>query len=421
MKLVGVVAVAALSAVAAYLLFLKSKKKDEEEQESQTENKTYKSNNDDSTNSPTKTANENNEPSTIDNDKIDDVHMSSKDEVNDENTLDSMTSSVPFEMLDQPDSMEIISQSKSLITENTKTNTSLIDIKNQTLEHSISMDESYVDVSNEIEDLKVDDTVTSVSVQEIKDVSTFEDKHDFPLKSKDEEDIKTTNHNFFVEEVGSKGDVEDKKKEEIVLKPELAPDVLNQSEEPKEAVTDDDIPEVSKTSSNSSEKEDIEVIDLVTDEDNEDKQQENVKDDSVIICEDVENKRITRGALNASIKSESSNDEIVLLKEDNKQTGESKLLEESDFTDDDDDFSDDDSSVESVETEITLDLDKSESAEVTKQENDDEKKTSSSNNDVDSASDKLNESLKIDLRPSWQVRNRKSSLVKSGQESTASI
>jgi len=419
MKLVGVVAVAALSAVAAYLLFLKSKKKDEEEQESQTENKTYKSNNDDSTNSPTKTANENNEPSTIDNDKIDDVHMSSKDEVNDENTLDSMTSSVPFEMLDQPDSMEIISQSKSLITENTKTNTSLIDIKNQTLEHSISMDESYVDVSNEIEDLKVDDT--SVSLQEIKDVSTFEDKHDFPLKSKDEEDIKTTNPNSYVEEVGSKGDVEDKKKEEIVLKPELAPDVLNQSEEPKEAVTDDDIPEVSKTSSNSSEKEDIEVIDLVTDEDNEDKQQENVKDDSVIICEDVENKRITRGALNASIKSESSNDEIVLLKEDNKQTGESKLLEESDFTDDDDDFSDDDSSVESVETEITLDLDKSESAEVTKQENDDEKKTSSSNNDVDSASDKLNESLKIDLRPSWQVRNRKSSLVKSGQESTASI
>jgi len=245
------------------------------------------------------------------------------------------------------------------------------------------MDESYVDVSNEIEDLKVD--VTSVSLQEIKDVSTFEDKHDFPLKSKDEEDIKTTNPNSFVEEVGSKGDVKDKKKEEIVLKPELAPDVLNQSEEPKEAVTDDDIPEVSQTSSNSSEKEDIEVIDLVTDEDN-DKQQENVKDDSVIICEDVENKRITRGALNASIKSESSNDEIVLLKEDNKQTGESKLLEESDFTDDDDDFSDDDSSVESVETEITLDLDKSESAEVTKQENDDEKKTSSSNNDVDSAS-----------------------------------
>jgi len=421
MKLVGVVAVAALSAVAAYLLFLKSKKKDEEEQESQTENKTYKSNNDDSTNSPTKTANENNEPSTTDNDKIDDVHMSSKDEVNDENTLDSMTSSVPFEMLDQPDSMEIISQSKSLITENTKTNTSLIDIKNQTLEHSISMDESYVDVSNEIEDLKVDDNATSVSVQEIKDDSTFEDKNDFPLKSKEEENIKTTNSNSSViEEVGSKGDVEGKKKEEIVLKQELAPDVLNQSEEPKDSVRDNDIPEVSQTSSNSSEKEDIEVIDLVTDEDN-DKQQENVKDDSVIICEDVENKRITRGALNASIKSESSNDEIVLLKEDNKQTGESKLLEESDFTDDDDDFSDDDSSVESVETEITLDLDKSESAEVTKQENDDEKKTSSSNNDVDSASDKLNESLKIDLRPSWQVRNRKSSLVKSGQESTASI
>merc|ERR1719232_1028556 len=216
------------------------------------------------------------------------------------------------------------------------------------------MDESYVDVSNEIEDLKVDDNATSVSVQEIKDDSTFEDKNDFPLKSKEEENIKTTNSNSSViEEVGSKGDVKDKKKEEIVLKPELAPDVLNQSEEPKEAVTDDDIPEVSKTSSNSSEKEDIEVIDLVTDEDNEDKQQENIKDDSVIICEEVENKRITRGALNASMKSESSNDEIILLKEDNKQTGESKLLEESDFTDDDDDddFSDDDSSVESVETE----------------------------------------------------------------------
>merc|ERR1712126_599693 len=173
-------------------------------------------------------------------------------------------------------------------------------------------------------------------------------------------------------------------------------------------------------STSSSETEDIEVIDLVTDEDTEDKQLENVtdvKDDSVIICDEFENKRVTRGALNASaVNNDPSNDEIVLLKEDNKESSESKLLEESDFTDEDDD-----SSVESVETEITLDLDKSETVEVTpKQDNEDEKKNSSSTND-DAATDKLNESLNIDLRPSWQVRNRKSSFVKSGQESTASI
>merc|ERR1712126_698432 len=178
-------------------------------------------------------------------------------------------------------------------------------------------------------------------------------------------------------------------------------------------------------STSSSETEDIEVIDLVTDEDTEDKQLENVtdvKDDSVIICEEFENKRETRGSLNAAaVNNDPSNDEIVLLKEDKKESSESKLLEESDFTDEDDDISDDDSSVESVENEITLDLDKSETAEVTpKQDNEEEKKNSSSTND-DAATDKLNESLKIDLRPSWQVRNRKSSFVKSGQESTASI
>ena len=161
----------------------------------------------------------------------------------------------------------------------------------------------------------------------------------------------------------------------------------------------------------------IEVIDLVVNE-NEDKDDgvddsvmicETDKNDSVIFCGSSDNRRITRASLKKD--SEYDDDEIVLLKEVEGTKKAAELLEESDFTD-----SDNDSSVVSVETEVTLDMDKNE-AETIKQ-NGDTPSEDKSKNHSDTESDKLNESLKIDLRPSWQVK--KTTLAKT-KETTASI
>ena len=161
----------------------------------------------------------------------------------------------------------------------------------------------------------------------------------------------------------------------------------------------------------------IEVIDLVVNE-NEDKDDgvddsviicETDKNDSVIFCGSSDNRRITRASLKKD--SEYDDDEIVLLKEVEGTKKAAELLEESDFTD-----SDNDSSVVSVETEVTLDMDKNE-AETLKQ-NGDAPSEDKSKNHSDTESDKLNESLKIDLRPSWQVK--KTTFAKA-KETTASI
>ena len=161
----------------------------------------------------------------------------------------------------------------------------------------------------------------------------------------------------------------------------------------------------------------IEVIDLVVNE-NEDKDDgvddsviicETDKNDSVIFCGSSDNRRITRASLKKD--SEYDDDEIVLLKEVEGTKKAAELLEESDFTD-----SDNDSSVVSVETEVTLDMDKNE-AETIKQ-NGDAPSEDKSKNHSDTESDKLNESLKIDLRPSWQVK--KTTFAKA-KETTASI
>ena len=161
----------------------------------------------------------------------------------------------------------------------------------------------------------------------------------------------------------------------------------------------------------------IEVIDLVVNE-NEDKDDdvddsdiicETDKNDSVIFCGSSDNRRITRASLKKD--SEYDDDEIVLLKEVEGTKKAAELLEESDFTD-----SENDSSVVSVETEVTLDMDKNE-AETLKQ-NGDAPSEDKSKNHSDTESDKLNESLKIDLRPSWQVK--KTTFAKA-KETTASI
>ena len=109
-----------------------------------------------------------------------------------------------------------------------------------------------------------------------------------------------------------------------------------------------------------------------------------------------DNKRITRG----SLKNETEDKEqIVLLKTDDVAEKDSKILEESDFTDSDE--SDSGESAESVDTQVTTDLEKSEVETSIKGV-----LGNSENSDAaeEPSKDKLNESLKIDLRPSWQAK-----------------
>ena len=109
-----------------------------------------------------------------------------------------------------------------------------------------------------------------------------------------------------------------------------------------------------------------------------------------------DNRRITRG----SLKNETEDKEqIVLLKTDDVAEKDSKILEESDFTDSDE--SDSGESAESVDTQVTTDLEKSEVETSIKGV-----LGNSENSDAaeEPSKDKLNESLKIDLRPSWQAK-----------------
>ena len=148
-------------------------------------------------------------------------------------------------------------------------------------------------------------------------------------------------------------------------------------------------------------------------------------DDSVIICEEEINSVRhpvpaaasprspirTRGFLN---KEHEDKEEMVLLRTEAASQNDAKLLEESDFSDSDDDESDDDSdeSVESVETQITNDLEKSDTENMSKDAE------SANNGDVEEHSkDKLNDSLKIDLRPSWQVKKTMAMSAKSNESS----
>ena len=138
-------------------------------------------------------------------------------------------------------------------------------------------------------------------------------------------------------------------------------------------------------------------------------------DDSVIICDEEidfvrnlaqgssrspspnrenDNRRITRGSLK---KETGDREEIVLLKTDDVAEKDLKILQKSDFTESDESESGD--SVESVETQITTDLEKSDAETVNKDVED-----NSENTTMEASTDKLNESLKIDLRPSWQAK-----------------
>jgi len=116
------------------------------------------------------------------------------------------------------------------------------------------------------------------------------------------------------------------------------------------------------------------------------------KEKNLSLCEGSETRRITRGFLNSD---EMDNNEIELLKEDKSR--QSNVLEKSDFT-------------ESEEVK--------EDTRDSKENGDEMKDTDEDSSGNDGIKSKLNESFKVDLRPSWMV-NKTS--VKKMKESTASI
>jgi len=110
-----------------------------------------------------------------------------------------------------------------------------------------------------------------------------------------------------------------------------------------------------------------------------------------------ENRRITRGSLKND--TDDNKEEIQLLKTIDVTEKDLKILEESDFTDSDE--SESGESAESVETQITTDLEKSDAETVIKGNEQNPEESSAAE---ETSKDELNESLKIDLRPSWQAK-----------------
>merc|ERR1712198_404510 len=169
-----------------------------------------------------------------------------------------------------------------------------------------------------------------------------------------------------------------------------------------------------------------EVIDLACVEDDEDNDAT-----SKIFVTEVETKRLTRGALKAMSDDVDDKEEITLLKE-SKLDDYQGNLDISDFSDEEDDDSAVASDTSEV-SEILMDNEKKTDDNLDKESaRDDESNETlekdnisdvgaNSSGDVSKTSensDKFNESLKIDLRPTWQVK--KSNFVKK-QDSTVSI
>jgi len=175
-------------------------------------------------------------------------------------------------------------------------------------------------------------------------------------------------------------------------------------------------------------KEEAEIIDLACDDDDE---EEDSRSSSKIFVTEIETKRLTRGALKAMAEDVDDKEEITLLKESKLDTLQGDL-DISDFSDDDDDSavvsdnSEESEIIEVTEKKTDVDVGKGSlaSKDVDSKEKLEEKISdagASPSGDVSKpsdSSDKLNESLKIDLRPTWQVK--KSNFVKK-PDSTVSI
>jgi len=346
---------------------------------------------------------------------------------NDSGNFDSMTSSVAFEFLSRPVSVEEKNPEKSLQLELSGDQISRSDVEEEPLVQIISQSEPSP--------ISMEDSFVAVIPNEKKDendLKTTEFKDDTPNSSATDSQpsiviLEQTAENVSLDDkidLGS-SDHKDNSVSETDRHPCI--EILETSLVPpsKNASTDDNISNDKVNGEKG--KEEVEISDLACDDDEE----EDNESSSKIFVTEIETKRLTRGALKAMAEDVDDKEEITLLKESKLDTLQGDL-DISDFSDDDDD-----SAV------VSDNSDESEILEVKdKKTDDDVGKESLTSKDVDSkekleektsddgaspsgdvskpsdSSDKLNESLKIDLRPTWQVK--KSNFVKK-PDSTVSI
>lgn len=494
-RIVGVVAITALSAIAAYFLYLKSKEKNEgekkvdknfdvSESDAASSSNTYKNNELKSvipgdatvTNEKNKEDNE-----TVDVEEIENINLKMADrprrmsyrdalmasvdnEAKGEETetvvdannqseaervsqnqpidqsekdsgkMDSMTSSVAFEFLSRPLSMEekntesddnqatALVQSKLPVDQNSHSEEDkpVVEIISQSEPSPISMEESFVAVISNKKENKIDLKPSEINYGKSDD--SFSDRQPSIeiLETQHAKETKLT---------------EDKIDLNSLEKRDFKPDRSVSDRHPSIEIleTSDTLP-LESSSKNAKESSDTkklnadeeEVIDLACDEDDEDNDAT-----SKIFVTEVETKRLTRGALKAMSDDVDDKEEITLLKE-SKLDDYQGDLDISDFSDEEDD----DSAVASDTSEVSEilvdnenktddNLDKESARDDESKETLEKDKISdvgaNPSGDVSKTSensDKFNESLKIDLRPTWQVK--KSNFVKK-QDSTVSI
>jgi len=483
-RIVGFVAITALSAIAAYFLYLKSKEKNEgekkvdknfdvSESDAASSSNTYKNNELKSvipgdatvTNEKNKEDNE-----TVDVEEIENINLKMADrprrmsyrdalmasvdnEAKGEETetavdannqseaervsqnqpidqsekdsgkMDSMTSSVAFEFLSRPLSMEekntesddnqatALVQSKLPVDQNSHSEEDkpAVEIISQSEPSPISMEENKIDLKpSEINYRKSDDrfsdrqpSIEILETQHAKETKLTEDKID--LNSLEKRDFKPDRS------------VSDRHPSLEILETSDTLPLESSSKNAKES---------SDTKKLNADEE--EVIDLPCDEDDEDNDAT-----SKIFVTEVETKRLTRGALKAMSDDVDDKEEITLLKE-SKHGDYQGDLDISDFSDEEDNDSAVASDTSEV-SEILVDNEKKTDDNLDKESaRDDESKETLEKDKISDVganpsgdvsktsenSDKFNESLKIDLRPTWQVK--KSNFVKK-QDSTVSI
>jgi len=494
-RIVGVVAITALSAIAAYFLYLKSKEKNEgekkvdknfdvSESDAASSSNTYKNNEIKSvipgdatvTNEKNKDDNE-----TVDVEEIENINLKMADrprrmsyrdalmasvdnEAKGEETetavdannqseaervsqnqpidqsekdsgkMDSMTSSVAFEFLSRPLSMEekntesddnqatALVQSKLPVDQNSHSEEDkpVVEIISQSEPSPISMEESFVAVISNKKENKIDLKPSEINYGKSDD--SFSDRQPSIeiLETQHAKETKLT---------------EDKIDLNSLEKRDFKPDRSVSDRHPSIEIleTSDTLP-LESSSKNAKESSDTkklnadeeEVIDLACDEDDEDNDAT-----SKIFVTEVETKRLTRGALKAMSDDVDDKEEITLLKE-SKHGDYQGDLDISDFSDEEDDDSAVASDTSEV-SEILVDNEKKTDDNLDKESaRDDESKETLEKDKISDVganpsgdvsktsenSDKFNESLKIDLRPTWQVK--KSNFVKK-QDSTVSI
>jgi len=499
-RIVGFVAITALSAIAAYFLYLKSKEKNEgekkvdknfdvSESDAASSSNTYKNNEIKSvipgdatvTNEKNKDDNE-----TVDVEEIENINLKMADrprrmsyrdalmasvdnEAKGEETetavdannqseaervsqnqpidqsekdsgkMDSMTSSVAFEFLSRPLSMEekntesddnqatALVQSKLPVDQNSHSEEDkpVVEIISQSEPSPISMEESFVAVISNKKENKIDLKPSEINF--VKSDDSFSDRQPSIeiLETQHAKETKLTEDKIDLNSLEKR----DFKPDRSVSDRHPSIEILETSDALPLESSSKNVSSSSDTKKLNADEEEVkgkEVIDLASDEDDEDNEST-----SKIFVTEVETKRLTRGALKAMSDDVDDKEEITLLKE-SKHGDYQGDLDISDFSDEEDD----DSAVASDTSEVSEilvdnenktddNLDKESARDDESKETLEKDKISdvgaNPSGDVSKTSensDKFNESLKIDLRPTWQVK--KSNFVKK-QDSTVSI